>query len=133
MGLDADPASQGKTIGGSAVEGATPLYEIVKDRPTGDITHERTGQITPPKFPFEVKKVSVSKAVASPKDVTVTKTDKPAEPVPSESRREELTDWLTSANNPYFARSYVNRIWGYLFGTGLMEPIDTLLKRGRQG
>ncbi len=29
-----------------------------------------------------------------------------------ETRREELADWITSADNPYFAKSYVNRIVG---------------------
>ena len=35
-----------------------------------------------------------------------------------------LADWVTSANNPHFARAAVNRVWAYLFGTGLVEPID---------
>ena len=122
LGLDNDPASQGRTIGGSAVEGAKPLYEIVKDRPTGEVTHERTGQVAAPTFPFEVKKVSITKPVGTSKELTVTKTEKPL----ASSRRTELSDWLTSRENPYFAKSYANRIWGYLFGTGLMEPIDDL-------
>jgi hypothetical protein len=31
---------------------------------------------------------------------------------------------MTSPENDYFARSYVNRIWGYLMGVGLIEPLD---------
>ncbi|HEX4129312.1 MAG TPA: DUF1549 domain-containing protein [Pirellulales bacterium] len=104
VGLKTDPGSKGATIGGTAVEGAKPLYEIVSDLPTGDVTHERTGQIAPPKFPFECKFEAPEKA----------------------SRREELADWLTSSDNQYFARSYVNRLWGYLFGVGIIEPIDDL-------
>ncbi|MFM7592689.1 MAG: DUF1549 domain-containing protein, partial [Isosphaeraceae bacterium] len=122
LGLDNDPASQGRTIGGSAVEGAKPLYEIVKDRLNGEVTHERTGQVAAPKFPFDVKKVSITKPVGTSKELAVTKTEKPL----ASSRRTELSDWLTSRENPYFAKSYANRIWGYLFGTGLMEPIDDL-------
>jgi hypothetical protein len=38
--------------------------------------------------------------------------------------RTVLADWLTSPVNPYFARAAVNRIWTYLFGTGLTEPMD---------
>ena len=34
--------------------------------------------------------------------------------------------WLTSKENPYFARSYVNRLWGYLLGVGIIEPIDDI-------
>jgi hypothetical protein len=38
--------------------------------------------------------------------------------------RFELADWLTSAENPYFARAAVNRIWRQLMGRGLVEPLD---------
>lgn len=32
--------------------------------------------------------------------------------------------WLTSANNPLFAKSQVNRIWYHLMGRGLVDPVD---------
>jgi hypothetical protein len=35
-----------------------------------------------------------------------------------------LADWLTSPENPYFARAAANRIWAHLFGTGLVDPVD---------
>jgi hypothetical protein len=38
--------------------------------------------------------------------------------------REMLAEWIIHSNNPYFARNGVNRIWGSLFGTGLVEPVD---------
>ena len=38
----------------------------------------------------------------------------------------ELAAWITSKDNPYFARSYVNRLWGYLFGVGIIEPLDDI-------
>ena len=37
-----------------------------------------------------------------------------------------LGQWLTAAENDYFARSVANRYTGYLLGTGLVEPIDDL-------
>jgi hypothetical protein len=40
--------------------------------------------------------------------------------------RRALADWLTQQENPYFARNVVNRYWGYLFGRGLVEPVDDL-------
>lgn len=131
LGLDNDPASQGRTIGGSAVEGAKPLYEVIKDKSSGEVTHDRTGAVTPPKFPYEIRKVSVTKPAATPKPVVVTKEEKPASapastPSAAKSRRQELAEWVTSPANDYFAKSYVNRLWGYLFGIGLMEPIDDL-------
>ncbi|MCO6454454.1 MAG: DUF1553 domain-containing protein [Pirellulaceae bacterium] len=42
------------------------------------------------------------------------------------SRRARLAEWLTSADNPYFARATVNRVWGLLFGRGLVDPVDDL-------
>ena len=38
-----------------------------------------------------------------------------------------LADWVTAADNPYFARAAVNRIWAYFFGTGLTEPVDEMI------
>src|SRR5256886_5650286 len=33
---------------------------------------------------------------------------------------------LFRSDNQYFAKSYVNRLWGYLFGVGIIEPIDDI-------
>ena len=38
-----------------------------------------------------------------------------------------LADWLTSKDNPYFARATVNRLWAYLFGVGLVDPVDEMV------
>ena len=111
-GLDRDPASGDRNIGGTAVEGAKPLYESVVDRAAGEVLHERTSQPTPPKFPYEL--VNQVAPVA------------PAAAQPPRARRLDFADWLTSKDNPYFAKSYVNRLWGYLFGVGIMEPIDDI-------
>jgi hypothetical protein len=43
-----------------------------------------------------------------------------------QSLRENLADWLVSADNPYFAQVQVNRIWADLMGRGLVEPVDDL-------
>ena len=66
--------------------------------------HDRTKAVAPPKFPF---------AVNYPPPMHAT-------------RRQELAAWLTSPANPYFAKSYVNRLWGYLLGAGIIEPLDDI-------
>ncbi|HJT77174.1 MAG TPA: DUF1549 and DUF1553 domain-containing protein, partial [Gemmataceae bacterium] len=38
--------------------------------------------------------------------------------------RQTLADWMTAANNPFFARAGANRLWALCFGTGLVEPVD---------
>lgn len=40
--------------------------------------------------------------------------------------REALMDWLRDDENPYFAKSIVNRIWSGYFNVGIVEPIDDL-------
>jgi hypothetical protein len=38
--------------------------------------------------------------------------------------RVALFEWMRSPDNPYFARSFVNRIWGHYFRTGIVHPVD---------
>ncbi|MBI1310881.1 DUF1549 domain-containing protein [bacterium] len=40
------------------------------------------------------------------------------------ARRQQLAEWLTSRENPYFARAAANRVWGQMFGKGIVDPID---------
>ena len=102
------------TIGGSAVEKGTPLYEIINDATTGDITHDRTGAITPPAFPYDA---TFDDSILENRDPDVDG---------QLTRREQLALWITAPDNQYFASSYVNRVWGYLLGVGLIEPLDDI-------
>ena len=104
IGRKPDAEFAGQTIGGTAVEGAVPLVEVIYDTGSGEVKHDRTGQVTPPSFPYSHGDVAPAEA----------------------SRREQLARWITSKDNQYFAKSYVNRLWGYLFGTGIIEPIDDI-------
>lgn len=40
--------------------------------------------------------------------------------------RQVLMDWMRDAENPYFARAIVNRIWSAYFNVGIVEPPDDL-------
>ena len=42
------------------------------------------------------------------------------------SRQEAFGHWLTSRENPLFARSFVNRTWSYFFGIGIIDPADDI-------
>jgi hypothetical protein len=99
-----DPKFKGQRVGGTDVEGAKPLVEIIADAKAGEETHLRTGQVAKPTFPYVHKDL----------------------PPASLSRREQLARWVTSKDNPYFAKSYVNRLWSYLLGAGVIEPIDDI-------
>jgi len=104
VGLKGDPASGKSKIGGTAVEGAKPLYEIVYQNPKGEVKHERTGEVIDPSFPYPAKHTQKKEA----------------------PRREQLADWIVSPDNRYFASSYANRVWGYMMGTGIIEPLDDI-------
>lgn len=97
-----------ENIGGSAVENAKPLFEVIEDKLEGDIVNIVTGKVADPEFPYP--------AIANA----------PIGGDETPSRREQLAAWLTAEDNQFFAKSYANRIWGYLTGTGLIEPIDDI-------
>jgi hypothetical protein len=37
-----------------------------------------------------------------------------------------LADWVTSPDNPYFAKVIANRVWADLMGRGIVDPVDDL-------
>ncbi|MBN9517005.1 DUF1549 domain-containing protein [bacterium] len=43
---------------------------------------------------------------------------------PAGDRRAVLADWMTRPDNPYFARNLSNRVWAWLLGVGIVEPVD---------
>jgi hypothetical protein len=81
-----------------------PLVEMIADSGAGDERHPTTNQVVEPKFPF-------------------LDGDPPPAGLP---RRVQFAAWATSARNRYFAQSYVNRVWSYLLGVGLIEPVDDI-------
>jgi len=71
---------------------------------TGELVQPRTGKPQPP----------------TPLDGESLPFDDPAD------RRVALADWMTSPENPYFARSITNRVWANFFGVGLITQVDDL-------
>jgi len=67
-------------------------------------------------------------------EVTDPRTRKPALPrflgepkskvAKDQDRLEALADWVASPQNRFFAAAQVNRIWYYMLGRGIVEPID---------
>ncbi len=74
------------------------------DLNVGEVRLPETDTIVPPKYPGGL--------AASEQD--------------GGTRREQLSIWMASRDNPYLARSAVNRVWAQLFGRGLVEPVDDL-------
>jgi len=78
-----------------------PREQIIYDQRSGEVRHPVGGRNMAPTF----------LGGASPK-------------LQEMDRREALADWVTSAENPWFARSLANRVWAYFMGPGIVEPVD---------
>lgn len=75
---------------------------VIFSKPSGEATNPQSGKVMPPKV-----------------------LGLPAPVIPPEKdRRMVLADLVTSAENPFFARATVNRIWFHLLGQGIVDPPD---------
>ena len=84
-------------------KGNLPDEEVVYASGSGDVRQPRTGRKMKPK------------ALGGPVfDDSAGAAD----------RRARLASWLSGPENPFFAKSLVNRIWYHLLGRGIVEPVD---------
>ena len=75
---------------------------VIYSARAGEVTQPRTGKVMAPKV------MGVPAPVIPP----------------GKDRREVLADLVTAADNPFFARAVVNRIWFHLIGKGIVDPVD---------
>jgi hypothetical protein len=90
--------------------GVRPGYEVGEEivydqRRDFDMKHPKDGRVMNPKF--------ILPGAAPP-------------PTDPRSRRIAYAQWLTARENPYFAKSTVNRVWSYFFGRGIIDPVDDI-------
>lgn len=84
-------------------KGNLPDEEVIYAVSDGEVRQPRTGAVMKPK------------ALGGP----VLEPDAQAP-----DRRDKLAAWLTSPDNPFFAKSLLNRIWYHVLGRGIVEPVD---------
>ncbi|MFK7821667.1 MAG: DUF1553 domain-containing protein [Planctomycetaceae bacterium] len=85
----------------AAIFAKVDVTQVIKPRPIGEVIHPVTLEPAVQRIPGE-------QFLA---DDTTT-------------GREEFAKWLTSKENPYFAKAIVNRLWKRMMGRGLVEPAD---------
>jgi len=78
--------------------------EVMYVKESGTVKHPLTGDVLPP-----------TPLLGEPRDI-------PADTDP----RAVLADWITSKDNPFFAKVIANRVWADLMGRGLVDPVDDL-------
>ncbi|MEM9379857.1 MAG: DUF1553 domain-containing protein [Planctomycetota bacterium] len=91
-------------LASTAVTRAATENEEIFDLDEGEVVDPDTGVTRVPAFPFD-------HGGEIPADGT---------------RRARLAAWVTAGENPLFARSYVNRIWSYFLGRGIIHPVDDI-------
>jgi hypothetical protein len=50
----------------------------------------------------------------------------PLELSPEDDPRQALVDWMSSPDNPFFAKALVNRYWKHFFSRGIVDPEDDM-------
>ena len=75
--------------------------QVVFTKPDGELTHPRGGN-------------------AAPKFLGATTPDLSGRA----DRLGPFADWVTAADNPFFAKAQANRVWAHLLGRGVVDPID---------
>ncbi len=88
--------------------GSRPGEQILYDKASGEVAHPKDGRVMPPGFPYAFDRAGRGPGTSKP------------------TRRDELAGWLTAPENPFFARSLVNRVWSYFLGRGIIEPVDDI-------
>ncbi len=84
-------------------KGNLPDEEVIYAAADGDVRQPRTGAVMKPK------------ALGGPIYDDASTPDE---------RRIRMANWLTGPENPFFAKSMVNRVWYHMVGRGIVEPVD---------
>lgn len=87
---------------GGFADAEVPTDEIIYLKDHGEVVHPRTGEKLQPRAPGGAE-FSLG---------------------PHDDPRLSLARWMTSADNPFFARTLVNRMWAHFLGRGIVHPID---------
>jgi hypothetical protein len=84
------------------------------------VLHPQTQKAMEPRPLFPLPVVEVVRLQASEAKDRALTSSAPEDP------RDELVEWITSRDNPFFAQVMVNRVWTDLMERGLVEPVDDL-------
>jgi hypothetical protein len=73
---------------------------------------------SPPRFAKNAELAPLVRAKATALDGTDVEKGK--------DTRKALAAWMTSKQNKWFAKAFVNRMWGHLLGRGFYDPVDDI-------
>ncbi|MEO8353259.1 MAG: DUF1549 domain-containing protein, partial [Chthoniobacteraceae bacterium] len=101
---------------------------VVGEQAAGEVSFmsvfTKVGDDTKPRLPGEKEIEEPSIAPAEEWAVAPNDKDKNVRPIPKFSRRAQLATALSDGHNAAFRRNIANRLWGIVFGRGLIEPMD---------
>lgn len=86
----------------AAIFAKVRLGKLVTVQPDGKVVHPKTGEPARPRLPGD-------RFLDAQDDGLVS-----------------FSKWMTDPENPYFAKAIVNRLWGFMMGRGLVDPVDDI-------
>jgi hypothetical protein len=100
------PGPIGRNIVKYDAGGTQHVYaeEVLYRNTSTEVEHPKTGKKVAPHVPF----------------------GKMPEMDSDEDRRLAFVNWMTSKDNPLFAKAMANRVWSYFFGLGIIQPVDDI-------
>jgi hypothetical protein len=87
---------------GGFADAEVPTGETIYLADSGEVVHPRTRHVMQPRPPGGAP-------------FKLTRFDDP---------RHAFVKWMSARDNPYFARTMANRMWGHFLGRGIIHPID---------
>lgn len=90
----------------AAIFAKIPTRAVIEVNPFGQVIHPRTLQPA-------VQRLPGARFLEQTEEV-----------LQGDRGRQKLVDWLVDAENPYFAKAFVNRLWNHMLGRGLVHPVD---------
>ena len=87
---------------GGFADAEVPTFETIYLKDEGEVRHPRTDEVMRPRPLMGA-------------DFPLSRFDDP---------RRAFAKWMTAPDNPFFARTMVNRMWGHFLGRGIIHPID---------
>lgn len=91
--------------------------------PAKDAVPGKKGEPVKPKF---LNGVALDEPPGEKPEKRIRFTENKPPPKPKFSRKDQLAEWITKTDNPYFARAIANRVWAQYMGRGIVHPVDNL-------
>jgi hypothetical protein len=108
------------------------MKALQKEAPARDTAMTVADDPQPAGTQIRVRGVEKQRGELVPRGFLQVAMSRPAVLPEHQSGRRELADWIASPEHPLTARVFVNRVWTWLFGAGLVRTVDNFGTTGER-